>query len=157
MALSIRHIFVALTSIVLFTSCITYEDVEFLGIDDYKIDQVNSEKVQITLKMKLKNPNNYNIKVKKSEFDLFLNGKKLGKTKMKHDIKLKKNYTQLHDVVFESNMKDISKGLMSSLGMLFGGSSKLRIKGELKAKAFGIGKKFDVDFSQDIKASDLSF
>ena len=157
MTLSLKHIVVGLLSIFLFTSCFEYEDVEFLGIDDYTIDKVNTEEVNITLKMKVKNPNNYNIKIKKSSFDIFLNGKELGKTKMKDDIKLAKNSTDVYEVVFESSLKELSKGIFSSLGMLLGGTSKLRIKGEVKAKAFGIGKKFDVDFTEDIKASDFKF
>jgi hypothetical protein len=40
---------------------------------------------------------------------------------------------------------------------LLGGTAKLRVKGKLKAKAYGLGKKFDVDFTQNIKASDLKF
>jgi LEA14-like dessication related protein len=157
MTLSLRHIIVGLISVCLFTSCLEYEDVEFMGVDDYTIDQVSASEVKITLKMKVKNPNSYNIKIKKSSFDIFLNDKELGETRMKDDVKLLKNSTDVYEVEFVSNLKDLSKGIFSSLGMLLGGSSKLRIKGEAKAKAFGIGKKFDVDFIQDIKASDFKF
>jgi LEA14-like dessication related protein len=157
MTKSYQHIIVAFLSVFLFTSCLEYKDVEFLGIDDYKIDKVSGDIVQITLKMKIENPNTYNIKVKKSTFDLYLNGKMLGKAQMKDDMKLLKKSTEVHDVVFESSYQELSKGLFSSLGMLLGGTAKLRIRGKVKAKAFGIGKKFDVDFVEDIKISDLKF
>ncbi|MBL4703637.1 MAG: LEA type 2 family protein [Flavobacteriales bacterium] len=107
--------------------------------------------------MKIQNPNTYNIKVKKTTFDLFLNGKSIGKAKMLDDMKLLKSSTEIHNVVFESSYKELSKGLMSSLGLLFGGTAKFRIRGKAKAKAFGIGVKFDVDFVEEIKASDLKF
>lgn len=157
MVLSLKYLVIGIILLASFTSCIDYKDVEFLGITDYSLTKLDSDEVKISLKMKIKNPNNYTIKVKKSDFDLFLNGKELGKTIMLNDIKLEKNRSQIHDVVFESNLKDISSGIFSSLGILLGGKSTLRIKGELKARAFGIGKKFKVDFSQDIKASDFKF
>lgn len=155
MTLSLKYFLIGLTSLLLFTSCIDYEDVKFEGIEDYSFDKVNTSEVQMTFKMKVKNPNKYNIKVKKSNFDLFLNGDKLGTTRMMQDIKLKKNSTEVHSLIFESDLASMSKGFFANLGTLFGGTSKLRIKGEIKAKAYGVGKRFKVDFTHDIKAGDL--
>ena len=140
-----------------FSSCIEYKDVEFLGITDYSINKLDTEDVRITLFLKIKNPNTYNIKIKKSAFDLYLNGKKLGKAKMLDDIKLEKNRSQVHEVVFEGDIKKITQGIFSNLGVLFGGTAKLRVTGKIKAKAYGIGKKFDVDVTEKIKASDFKF
>ncbi len=157
MILSLKPLIIGFVLLYTMTSCIEYKDVEFMGITDYSMTKLNANEVKISLNMKIKNPNNYTIKIKKSVFDLFLNDKELGQTSMLNDLKLEKNRSQIHDVVFESNLKDISSGIFSSLGILFGGKATLRIKGKLKAKAFGVGKKFDVDFAQDIKASDLKF
>jgi LEA14-like dessication related protein len=154
---TIRPLLFGISILFLFNSCIDYKEVEFLGVTDYSINKLDTEEVRITLSMKIKNPNNYNIKIKKSSFDLYLNGKKLGETKMLDDVKLGKNRSQVHDVVFDGNVEDITQGVFSSLGILLGGTAKLRVKGKLKAKAYGIGKKFDVDFAQNIKASDLKF
>ena len=140
-----------------FSSCIEYKDVEFLGITDYSINKLDTEDVRITLFLKIKNPNTYNIKIKKSAFDLYLNGKKLGKAKMLDDIKLEKNRSQVHEVVFEGDIKKITQGIFSNLGVLFGGTAKLRVTGKIKAKAYGIGEKFDVDVTEKIKASDFKF
>jgi hypothetical protein len=76
---------------------------------------------------------------------------------MLDDVKLEKNRSQVHDVVFDGNVENITQGIFSSLGVLLGGTAKLRVKGKLKVKAYGIGKKFDVDFTQNVKASDLKF
>ena len=157
MKYTIRQLLFGISILFIFNSCIDYKEVEFLGVTDYSINKLDTEDVSITLSMKIKNPNNYNIKIKKSTFDLYLNGKKLGKTKMLDDVKLEKNRSQVHDVVFDGNMESITQGIFSSLGVLLGGTAKLRVKGKLKAKAYGLGKKFDVDFTQNIKASDLKF
>ncbi len=157
MTLRFTYIFASLFCLFSLTGCIEYEDVEFLGVQDYSIDKVNSSDLAITIKMKVKNPNKYNIKIKKSTFELFLNDKKLGKANMLEDIKLPKESTEVHEITFVSAIKDLSSSIFSSLGMIFGRTSKLRIKGKVKAKAYGISKKFDVDVTEEIKASDLKF
>ena len=60
-------------------------------------------------------------------------------------------------MVFEGDIKKITQGIFSNLGVLFGGTAKLRVTGKIKAKAYGIGKKFDVDVTEKIKASDFKF
>ena len=157
MAIRIQSLLAILLTSLLFTSCIEYEDVEFLGVENYSIDKVSSDDVKITLHMKIENPNTYNIKVKKSILNLYLNDKKLGKAIMQEDVKLMKKSTEVHQIAVVATVKDLSKGLLSSLGMLFGKTADLRIQGDVKAKAFGIGKTFEVDFTQEISAADLKF
>lgn len=151
-----RYILLLLLAIS-FSSCIEYDDVEFLGVENYSFDKVSTDIINIRIDMKVMNPNTYNIKIKKSAFDIFVNDKALGKAHMTDDIKLTKKSTEVHSVVFKTSLKDLSKSLMGSLGVLFGGKVKVKFKGRVKAKAFGVGKKFDVDFEEAMSMKDFKF
>ncbi|MBT4776351.1 MAG: hypothetical protein HON99_11590 [Crocinitomicaceae bacterium] len=61
MILSLKPLIIGFVLLCTMTSCIEYKDVEFMGITDYSMTKLNANEVKISLKMKIKNPNNYNI------------------------------------------------------------------------------------------------
>ena len=77
---------ITLFSIVFLTSCFDYEDVEFKGVQNIGLEGRSGGNITVRIDMKVNNPNNYNIKIKKSSLDVFVNGSKVGKTKMKNSI-----------------------------------------------------------------------
>lgn len=128
-----------------------------LGVEGYNLDGVKSDYVDLAITVKINNPNNYNIRIKKTVLDLFIEKKKVGKAKMKNDIVLKKEANDEYTFVVQANYKELSNSVFSSLGsVLFKSSIKLGVKGKVKAKAFGlVGKKFDVDIEENISMKDL--
>lgn len=139
----------------LFQSCFEYEDVDFKGMESYKVEEQNGDHVVVRLDLRVHNPNKYNITIKKTKLDVSINGKKIGQTEMKDDIKLKKKTEAVYPVRLKMNKGDIMRGAMSSLGGLFGGSVKVGVKGNVKAKAYGIGKKFPLEFEEPVNMKDF--
>lgn len=139
----------------LFQSCFEYEDVDFKGMESYNVEEQNNDNILVRLDLRVNNPNKYNITIKKTKLDVSINGKKIGQTEMKNDIKLKKKTEAVYPVRLKMNRGDIMKGAMSSLGGLFGGSVKVGVKGNVKAKAYGIGKKFPLEFEQPVNLGDF--
>ncbi len=132
-------------------SCFTYQDLTIGGVDNVKIDKFNKEEIKLTLFVKINNPNNYKIKVKKSIFDLFVAGKEIGKVKMKEDVVIDKEKEKQYEIALSTTMKDASSSALNALGSaIFSGKVKIRVKGKAKAKVMFIGKKFDVDFQDEI-------
>ncbi len=154
MALS-RIGLITLFSIVFLTSCFDYEDVEFKGVQNVGLEGREGGKVTLRIDMKVNNPNNYNIKIKKSSLDIFVNGSYVGKTKMKNNITLKKNQQNVYPLYLTLSEKELKSSALSSFGSLLRGSMKVRIQGNIKAKVYGIGKKFPIDVEQPVNLGSL--
>ncbi len=142
--------------LLLCSGCTVYEDVQILGISDYKIASLKDDKIQLNVALDVKNPNPYKIKIKKTSLDLFVNGSQVGEADMLNQIILKKKSSDSHQIALITDKSVLSKALISSIGALMGKKIDVGIKGKVKAKALGIGKKFDVDFSKKVGLADLN-
>ena len=139
-----------LFSIFFLTSCFDYEDVEFKGVQNFGLDNRSEGNITVRIDLKVNNPNNYNIKIKRSSLDIFVNGARVGKTKMKNNIVLKKNLQDVYPLYLTLSEKELKGSALSSIGSFLKGSMKLRLKGDIKAKVYGVGKKFPIDIEEPI-------
>ena len=146
---------ITLFSIVFLTSCFDYEDVEFKGVQNIGLEDRSGGNITVRIDMKVNNPNNYNIKIKKSSLDVFVNGSKIGKTKIKNNIVLKKNHQEVYPLFLTLSEKELKGSALSSIGSLLRGSMKVRIKGNIKAKVYGFGKKFPIDVEQPVNLGSI--
>ena len=137
------------------TSCFDYEDVDFKGVQKFGLEDRSGGNITIRLDLKVSNPNKYNITIKKSALDVFVSGNKVGKAKMKNDIVLKKNKEDVYPLYLTLSEKDLLGSAMSSLGSLLSGSMKVGIKGNIKAKVYGVGKKFPIDVEESVNLGSI--
>jgi LEA14-like dessication related protein len=104
----------------------------------------NETKYIIEVSVEVNNPNNYNIWLKKGDFDINMGKQKMGHIKTIGKVVLKKNKKDSYTLKGEATL-DPGGALMGML--LNGGSNKhVTIKGAIKGGVFIIGKKFDVEF-----------
>ena len=141
---------ITLISFVFLTSCFDYEDVEFRGVQNVGLEGRSEGNITLRIDMKVNNPNNYNIKIKKSALDVYVNGSKVGRTKMKNNIVLKKNYQEVYPLYLSLSEKELKSSALSTIGSFLKGSMKVRIKGDIKAKVYGVGKKFPIDIEEPV-------
>lgn len=141
---------ITLISFVFLTSCFDYEDVEFKGVQNVGIEGRSEGNITLRIDMKVNNPNNYNIKIKKSALDVYVNGSRVGRTKMKNNIVLKKNYQEVYPLYLSLSEKELKSSALSTIGSFLKGSMKVRIKGDIKAKVYGVGKKFPIDIEEPV-------
>ena len=146
-------IIIILSISVILSSCISYKDVEYQGIENFAIGNPLKEKMPIHLDITINNPNNYNIKIKKAEFEIYINSTKMGESTLYRPITIEKNKTKSYPITIITSSKEIGKSLLSSVSFLMGSKIKLKIKGNLIAKVFGIRKKIDFDLDEAISAS----
>lgn len=151
----IKQILIYSSILLLLNSCFEYEDVDFKGIQDFKLENTTSEQILIRLDLKVDNPNTYNITIKPATLDIFVNGKLAGKTKMKEKIVLKKKMTGVYPLYLQAKTKDIMGALTGSIGSLLSGKVKIGIKGNVKAKVYGIGKKFYLNEEETVSIKGL--
>lgn len=137
-------------SIFSLSSCFEYEDVKFNGVKDFKLTNNKEENLLIKLDLEVYNPNKYKITIKPAILDVYVNGKYAGKTKMKDKIVLEKQKKGIYPLYLKAKTKDILGALTGSLGSFLSGKINIGIKGKVKAKVYGIGKKFDLDEEQRV-------
>ena len=146
---------ITLFSIIFLTSCFDYEDVEFKGVQNIGLEGRSGGNITVRIDMKVKNPNKYKIKIKKSSLDVFINGSKVGKTKIKNDVVLKKNHQDVYPLYLTFSEKELKSSALASIGSLLTGRMKVRIKGDIKAKVYGIGKKFPIDVEEPVNLGSI--
>lgn len=150
------HLFPVLILVLMVSSCSLYEEVEMLGVENYSFEKKESN-ILANIELKINNPNFYSIKLKKSDFKVFLGDDELGTATMLNDLaidkKTEKGYT-LGLLLEENALKDKLIPLMKKA--LFNKTITFRIKGQAHAKVWGfLGKKFDINESKEINISEL--
>lgn len=139
--------------LLMMTACVSYEEVEIVSIDDVEIVSFSTEKIVVKITATVHNPNNYKIKIVNSDLDLFLNARNMGKATIDDKIVLPKKSKDQHIFTVTSDLKKAGGLIGGILTMGLGGGAELRVKGTIKAKAFGIGKKFPVDLKERVSMS----
>lgn len=134
----------------------TYEDVEFKKVQRVNFHKISSDVVRLTLGVELNNPNNYKIKVVKSDLQLFIAGSDAGKAVLKDKVILKKKTEDVYTIVIDGDLKSIMKAALSG-GILSALTGKVQVgvKGWVKGRVFVFGKKFDVEFKQNVDMKEL--
>jgi len=145
-------LFVGLTS---FKGCFSYEDVDFNGVSSFNVPDKSLDHLVFDVGLDIENPNPYNLKIKPSELDIYINDKHAGKAKITDKITIKKKTRAVYIAKIKTNGKEVMKALGSSIKGLFTGSMKITLKGQVRGGAYGVTKKFDVNFSETVNPREL--
>jgi LEA14-like dessication related protein len=129
------------------TSCFDYEDIEFKKMESFEILEREDTHLKIQLMMRINNPNTYSVTLKKSDFDIYLNDKYVGKSTTSQKVKIIKKKEGVYPVVLSIKGKDVLKTALSNMGSLLSGNIKLAAKGNITAKVYGISKTVPIEFS----------
>jgi LEA14-like dessication related protein len=131
--------------------CMEYKDVEMVKVVDFGVKDITSDGVVFQVSMQIKNPNNYKINIVDSDLDLYVKDNKTGKVILKDKVTLPENSNKIHHFVFKSDYKNLTTDPASIIGMVIGGNQlEVEVKGDIKAKAKGLSKKFPVEFKEKI-------
>jgi LEA14-like dessication related protein len=134
------------------TSCIEYKEVQVVEVSDVGIKDISMSGIDVQVSMQVKNPNKYDISIVDSDLTLFADGNKVGVAKVKEKIKLKKKSNKIYKFTIQTSAADIMTSAMPVLMSVMTKSHLgIRIKGDIKAKAKGVGKRFPVDFTEKVK------
>ncbi|MFL5731153.1 MAG: LEA type 2 family protein [Cytophagaceae bacterium] len=136
------------------SSCVSFKPVEFQGIESLQMLEQNDTTAEVGLKVKIKNPNNFRLVVKKVELDAYLNKKLVGKVNHSEKLVVPRKSENAYDIRLKADMVQLQK-LMPT--MLFSGSSLVSVKGKVKGRALWIPKTIDIDISQKVNKNDLKF
>ena len=139
--------------VLLLQSCIVFKDLSYKGIDSYKVEEISTKGLKLSMSVKIENPNWFNIKAKGGEIDVKLGGNSLGKFSLIDEIILPKNSDGVVRVRIESKFKSLlDGGIIGIMSMLrSGGQTEIELKGYIKARALGLVKKIPISSKEKMK------
>lgn len=144
---------VGLVTVLILTSCSFYKP-EFRGGETFSIGKIEGKSIQFNAGGKVYNPNSYNIKVKPSTFDVYVNEEYMGKVHLDKKFKMKKKSETQIDAPFTATLAE--GAMFKAMRLANGGPVTIRMKGQVRAGVFIFGKKIDVDESRSMKDLNLN-
>jgi len=146
-----KYIFFFISSLSL-SSCITFSDLEIGDVKSVNINKVSKSNIEINADIQVKNPNNYKVKIKKIEADVFLNDKNITTLNLNRKVVLQKKSDDVQAFLIQT---ELSKLLSLAPALLMGGGINLKMKGYIKGKVFLISKKVPVEVEKKVSAKDF--
>ncbi len=151
----IKSILYCFLFVSLLSSC-NVQDVELVNVNSYNIARSSDDKIKLILNIRIDNPNNFSINVKKTDLNLYINGSDAGKIVLEDKIILLKKTETDYDFGLMADQNQVSKAIVQAgIGIALTGKVTINVKGWIKGKVFGIGKKIDIDEKQSLSIKDL--
>jgi len=153
---STKKVALALLVATFFTSCLQYKDLDVKDVKDYKIEKVSTKKVVIKVDIDIVNSNNYRVVIKSADIDLFLSGKKIGKSVLDEKVIIPKNSTTTHTFYINTTLTKAATGLFTgALSLITDNGAEIRAKGYIKGRALGVSRKIPVNFKKEIGLNEI--
>lgn len=125
---------------------------EVRDIKELKIDKFDNRGIELSASLQISNPNNYPVKVTSSDAVLYINDRKAGKLKLLNRVEVPANFDDFIEAKVRSDFDEGSASLLPIiLGAAVKGGVDIRAAGNIRAKSFLIGKKFDFDYTHKAK------
>tara|TARA_R110002072_G_scaffold157619_2_gene308296 strand:- start:1710 stop:2189 length:480 start_codon:yes stop_codon:yes gene_type:complete len=136
---NIRFYFTTFLLSIFLSACFSYEEVEILDIKSIKLVDFSDKEIIVNTEVEIFNPNDFDIKVVKSEFDVFMKGDRIGKAYIDNKLKIKKNSRMVHALVLKS---DHTKEGLASIPKLLALTMNSPERIQFKVDGFIVGKAF---------------
>lgn len=136
-------------------SC-SIQDVDLVRVNNVFPQEVLGDAPRLNVNVTLDNPNKFNIKVKKAKINLSVNGNDAGDIKLGDAVLIKKLKKGDYDFILIGDKEKIVNAIKKAgLSVALSGKVMVSLKGWVKGKAFGLGKKIRVDEKKSFSLSDL--
>ncbi len=130
--------------------CRSLKDLEFKGVNGFKVNTINTQTIDADILLKIKNPNRFGFYIYESEFDVTYSGIYLGKAKLQKRVRIKANAEETYSFNLKKNFKDLN--LLDVMKLINGstGVGVVEVKGDLKAGKLLMKKKFPIDINEKV-------
>lgn len=141
-------VFFFLLSSILFTSCVNYDQVEIKEIKEVKLISFSEKGLIVDSKVKISNPNIFDIKIVDSKLDVIVQGKPIGTTKIDGKLTLPSKSEDFHTLRLKSSFKDLGKNALANLIAITTNNSNrvdFKFEGYIVGKVFIIKRKVEIN------------
>ncbi len=124
-----------------------WKDLEFLSMENFSVDR-NDGRIYLGFDYVIENPNWYGIVMKPSSIFLTIAGVDCGWVRVENKTKLKRKKKGAYPFVLVGDAsKFVKSGFASIWALVTGQGIDFNLKGNIKGGAFGITKKFPLNYT----------
>jgi LEA14-like dessication related protein len=142
-------LFVTLTS----CGCLDFNAPEMRGGEDFSLNKVDGNSIDMNVKANIYNDNCFNLKIKPSDLELYVEGEQVGTVRLNKKVKLKKRRETAIDANLTATLMD--GVLMKMMAYATRPEIEVRLKGKAKGGVFIFNKKIDIDETKKIAPPSL--
>jgi len=143
--------FFLLLIIVCTCSCRQPKQLVYQNVQNFKLKQAGLQQTEVSLDIRLFNPNNYGMKLKDADVDVFVNGNRLGKMQVNEFFAVPGLDTFSMPVMLSVDLKN---AVPNVLQLLLSPEVDIKLAGTVKAGRHGVYVRVPVNYEgkQDIRA-----
>ncbi len=119
----------------LICSCKAPKDFVFRDVQNFSIGKADLHQAQLSMDVKLYNPNNYRMKLKKADLDVYMNNKHLGKMNVRERYTVPQMDTFSLPIVLDVDMNNV---LPNALQLIMNSNVTVKLTGKVKAGRHGV-------------------
>lgn len=131
----------------------TFENIQFINAEHLRLVRVEGKKMHLTFDAIINNPNNFTIKVKPSNFDVYVNGKQLGVAHLDERVKIIKKSESTIAVPVSVELEN--GALPQLIAASFKSTAEIRVVGTVRAAVSIVSKRKKIDEKREISLRDL--
>ncbi|MFN5415457.1 MAG: LEA type 2 family protein [Flavobacteriia bacterium] len=139
--------------VTLFLVSCEFKDIDFEGVEDYKLEKFENNEAHINLKLKVSNENWFGIKVKPSKLNVTADGKEMGTLFLDKRVKIKGKRSNAYETKIRFKLAD--GAMFSAAAMMLKPSVNLTFEGKVKGGVFIFTKKIDIKQTKTINPKDF--
>ena len=134
-----------------FVGCKNYEEIEFLGLKEVKVNGVKNGELLISSKAVFNNPNDFKGKLKSANIYALYKGDTLANVTPVEKVVVEPNEKFDVPLALNVSMNKLQKGLLSNLASLLRKRSvEIEFTGNIKVSSFGFNQTIPVNYKEDI-------
>ena len=134
-------------------SCVSYDEVNVTDIRRLDMKEFIGKSILLSAEVEIANPNNYNISVTDSKFEISTGNKLLGNFRIDNKVHIPKSSKEYHELTFKVSLDDLAPGAQKTLlALVLSGKDEIPISvdGFIEAKAFMMKRKFPITFQDRV-------
>lgn len=133
--------------------CLDFNAPELRGGENFSIQKIDGSEIKMNAKANIYNDNCFNVKIKPSDLELFVEGESIGTVRLDKKVKLKKRKENAIDANLTATLDD--GALMKMMQYVGKSEVEVRLKGKAKGGVFIFSKKIDIDETKKISTSGI--
>ena len=139
-----------------FSSC-EFKPIELNRVEDIRIESMKGAEIKGVIVLSIHNPNSFSVTVKGANFKIFKAESQLGTASIKEGFKIAANSTETYPVKLNANVESLlSGGIMGILNMLGGKNPRVKLIGEIQARALMIPRTIPIELETELPLSGLN-
>lgn len=146
------QILMLLLALCILSSCMKYEDVKFVGIENVKVGKVGMNETTMEMNLIFNNPNSLGATLNNAEGKAWIEDIYVGNFLLNNDVQIPAKSNFSVPVHLAVNVKDV---INNSLNLLFKDSVNLKVDGTARLSKAGILKAFPLKYQGKKSSAEL--